>query len=1158
MDLSISKGQVNDVTVLVNNTEVTVQQANNITVEVTPSATQYVAIDRGIQGATGTAATIAVGTTTTLSAGSSATVSNAGTSSAAVFNFGIPQGIKGDAGAGVIAGGTTGQVLSKTSNADYATAWTTPTTGTVTSVGGTAPISSTGGTTPNISITQATTSTNGYLTSTDWNTFNNKTSNTGTVTSVGLSAPTGLSVSGSPVTTSGTLALSYASGYSIPTDAEQAVWDTAIQDVTSTDGSVTVVHTGTTADLSVAVAGSTTNVIVQVRNNTGATLTKGTVVYMNGTVGQIPTVTKALATSDATSAQSLGMMSADLANNSNGYVTVIGLITNIDTSAYTDGEQLYLSSTTAGALTATKPYAPNHLVYVAVVEHSHPTQGKLFVKVQNGYEMDELHNVSAQTPSNGNTLIWNASTSLWEAHGLTAGSGVSVTNGAGSITVANTAPDQTVVMNSGTGISVTGTYPNFTVTNTSPSSGGTVTSVTATSPVASTGGTTPVISMPAATTSVNGYLTSTDWTTFNGKQASLVSGTNIKTINGSSVLGSGDLSVSASAGGSNTQVQYNSSGSLAGSANMTFNGTNFILANDAYINGVTVGQGGGASTTNTALGNGALSGNTGTSNTAVGANTLATSNQGNWNTAIGTSTLAYNSTGVSNVGMGRMALQNNISGSNNTAVGGGYYGILNSNTTGSWNTGIGDGALTRNSTAYYNTGIGGLSLNVITTSVGTFTITGGSGYTNGTYNNVQLTRVSGSTALTYPKVNITVSGGAVTAVTVASINWPDGGECFQDTTTVMTCSNTLIGGTGSGFSVTPATLLTPQNNSGFGYASGYRMYSGSNNTIAGVSAAYNLALGSNNAFYGYQAGYSTTSGSNSVAIGYQAAYTNTTSNVNTTIGYQAGYLATGSQCTSIGAQAGYRNTDTTYGNVFVGQSAGYGNTSGGGNVAIGLNSSYSNSTGSLNTSVGFQSLNSNSSGSQSTVLGYQAGYSTTGSGNQFFGTYSGFGVTTGANNVIVGSYQGSAAPISATGSNYVVLSDGAGNVRAYWNGADLTTNGNITATGNINNTRINPRVLASTANSATPTLNTDNYDMMVITGQSVAITSFTTNLTGTPVNGQKLWIAITGTGSIGITWGASFESSTVTLPSTTSGTSRLDIGFVWNVATSKWRCLAVA
>ena len=112
--------------------------------------------------------------------------------------------------------------------------------------------------------------------------------------------------------------------------------------------------------------------------------------------------------------------------------------------------------------------------------------------------------------------------------------------------------------------------------------------------------------------------------------------------------------------------------------------------------------------------------------------------------------------------------------------------------------------------------------------------------------------------------------------------------------------------------------------------------------------------------------------------------------------------------------------------------------------------------------------------------------------------------------------------------------------------------------GTVTGTRINPRVLASTANSATPTINTDLYDMVVITAQSVAITSFTTNLSGTPVNGQKLWISITGTTAIAITWGASFEASTVSLPTTTSGTNRLDVGFVYNVANSDWRCVAVA
>jgi len=102
-----------------------------------------------------------------------------------------------------------------------------------------------------------------------------------------------------------------------------------------------------------------------------------------------------------------------------------------------------------------------------------------------------------------------------------------------------------------------------------------------------------------------------------------------------------------------------------------------------------------------------------------------------------------------------------------------------------------------------------------------------------------------------------------------------------------------------------------------------------------------------------------------------------------------------------------------------------------------------------------------------------------------------------------------------------------------------------------------PRV-STTTSSATPTINTDNVDMYGLTAQAADITSFSTNLSGTPVNGQKLWIYIVGTATRAITWGASFEASTVALPTTTVGTNRLDVGFVWNAATSKWRCVATA
>ena len=110
-----------------------------------------------------------------------------------------------------------------------------------------------------------------------------------------------------------------------------------------------------------------------------------------------------------------------------------------------------------------------------------------------------------------------------------------------------------------------------------------------------------------------------------------------------------------------------------------------------------------------------------------------------------------------------------------------------------------------------------------------------------------------------------------------------------------------------------------------------------------------------------------------------------------------------------------------------------------------------------------------------------------------------------------------------------------------------------TDTQTMTNKRVTPRT-GTVASSATPTINTDNVDFYSITALAVDITSMTTNLSGTPTEAQRLRIAITGTATRAITWGSSFEAG-VPLPTTTSGTSRLEVGFIWNTVTSKWRCI---
>jgi ribosomal protein L35AE/L33A len=167
------------------------------------------------------------------------------------------------------------------------------------------------------------------------------------------------------------------------------------------------------------VAGQAGTLVRQVRNETGTTLTKGTVVYITGASGNKATVSRALANSDATSAQTFGVVQADIPTNSNGYVVVRGDIAGIDTSAYVDGTQLYLSGSVAGTYTSTKPVAPIHMVYVGVVTRQHATQGQIEVAIQNGYEMDELHDVLIVSKTNRDVISYESASGLWKNKQLT-------------------------------------------------------------------------------------------------------------------------------------------------------------------------------------------------------------------------------------------------------------------------------------------------------------------------------------------------------------------------------------------------------------------------------------------------------------------------------------------------------------------------------------------------------------------------------------------------------------------------------------------------------------------------------------------------------------------------------------------------------------------
>ncbi len=154
--------------------------------------------------------------------------------------------------------------------------------------------------------------------------------------------------------------------------------------------------------------------VTSVYNNSGATITKGSVVYINGASGNLPTVALAKANVDATSAQTYGLVVDDISNMSSGSVVASGQLRNLNTVGVPEGVILYLSPTTAGAYTTTKPAAPDHIVYLGVCTRAHPTQGTIEVKIQNGYELEELHNVSIVSPTNAQILQYDSSTSLWK------------------------------------------------------------------------------------------------------------------------------------------------------------------------------------------------------------------------------------------------------------------------------------------------------------------------------------------------------------------------------------------------------------------------------------------------------------------------------------------------------------------------------------------------------------------------------------------------------------------------------------------------------------------------------------------------------------------------------------------------------------------------
>lgn len=202
-------------------------------------------------------------------------------------------------------------------------------------------------------------------------------------------------------------------------------------------------------------------------------------------------------------------------------------------------------------------------------------------------------------------------------------------------------------------------------------------------------------------------------------------------------------------------------------------------------------------------------------------------------------------------------------------------------------------------------------------------------------------------------------------------------------------------------------------------------------------------------------------------------------------------------------------------------------------------------------------------------------------GAYVFTAYSGSAwVTAGTGHILPGLWSISAADVTTTleqniflggvatpmigfetDTNAIIFNESQldSDITAYWDsGVAWSTNGATGVVSMPNGASIVPRV-SSEASSATPTINTDNVDAHSITALAAAITSFTTNLSGTPANFQKLTIRIKDNGTArAITWGSSFEAKGVPLPTTTVVSKVLTVGFIYDTVTSKWGCVASA
>ena len=441
--------------------------------------------------------------------------------------------------------------------------------------------------------------------------------------------------------------------------------------------------------------------IAYVRNTSGSSMTTGQVVYINGSTGNVPTIALANNKNDSSSAVTFGIVRGNMANNGFGWITTFGPIDGINTNAYTEGESIYLDSI-SGQFTHTKPVAPYHMVVVGYVIKK-AGNGIVFVKIQNGYELEELHNVKITAPVlNKSVLVYDSIKALWvdstvSAAGL--GLGGSGTTNYVSKWTSSSALGNSLIFDNGTSVGIGTATPTSTYI------------LDANGVIRGTSFVSSNKAFRFNDLGTQGQFASDGSNTY----IDYVGRINFRPGGGGTVMGltaAGRLLI-----GTTTESTY--SLDVVGTFRSTL---------DANINGLTVGKGGGSVA----------------SNTAFGINAIAATATGTWNTGLGYEAGKQLTSGLENTFVGFRSGVAISTGNYNTSVGG--ESLFTGNTTGS----NAFGYLSLNAaTGNYNSGFGYAAGYQITTGTYNTILGSGSGYgiTTGSYNTIiggQVTGLSSS------------------------------------------------------------------------------------------------------------------------------------------------------------------------------------------------------------------------------------------------------------------------------------------------------------------------------------------------------------------------------------------------------------------------------